>query len=388
VRGGVKRIGRVEEEESAFVSMTDMTVSFLFIVMILLAFFASQLHSSDQVPRPEFDAVTRARDALREQLDSAAKEVAALRRKVDQLNSLLVERDARIEVLGTQNERLQSRIAELEGVSRERDALRAQLDSVANQVAALQRKVDQQNSLLAERDARIEDLTTQNAKLESRVAELEAELKRLKPDNPMETYLAKVAEQRKNILESLQARLKIDFPDLQVIVSAETDALRFKGDGLFKHGEFALLPTKKRIVETIASRLNEILPCYTIGRLSSWKTECNEVGAVIEAVQIEGHTDSTGDDAGNLTLSTNRANETFFAMTKREPNLTEHLNSRGQPVISVAGYGKMRPVADNTTLEGQATNRRIDLRLIMYTPRSVEDIDRIREDLRMGVPRG
>ena len=67
-------------------------------------------------------------------------------------------------------------------------------------------------------------------------------------------------------------------------------------------------------------------------------------------------------------------------MTKREPNLTEHLNSRGQPVISVAGYGKMRPVADNTTLEGQATNRRIDLRLIMYTPRSVEDIDRIREE--------
>jgi len=31
-----------EDEESVFVPMTDMTVSFLFIVMILLAFFAVQ----------------------------------------------------------------------------------------------------------------------------------------------------------------------------------------------------------------------------------------------------------------------------------------------------------------------------------------------------------
>jgi len=288
LRGGVKRLAREEEEESAFVSMTDMTVSFLFIVMILLAFFASQLHSPDQVPRSEFDRV-----------------------------------------------------------SRERDALRAQLDDAEKQVAALQHKVDEQNSFLTERDRRIEALVTQNAQQQSRIAELEAELKRLKPDKPMETYLAKVADQRKSILEKLQSRLKDDFPDLQVIVSAEMDALRFKGDGLFKSNESALLSDKKTIVEKIASHLNEILPCYTVGPLSSWKTECNEAGAVIEAVQIEGHTDAIGSDALNLQLSTDRANQTFFVMSKHEPTLTEYLNSRGQPVISVAGYGKMRPVADN-----------------------------------------
>lgn len=46
-----------EEEESAFVSMTDMTVSFLFIVMILLAFFASQLHNKDTVPKSAYEEV-------------------------------------------------------------------------------------------------------------------------------------------------------------------------------------------------------------------------------------------------------------------------------------------------------------------------------------------
>ena len=55
-------------------------------------------------------------------------------------------------------------------------------------------------------------------------------------------------------------------------------------------------------------------------------------------------------------------------MTAREPGLVAHLNFRGQPVLSVAGYGKMRPVAGNDTPAGRATNRRIDLRIIMYTP--------------------
>ena len=43
MRAQARRAAREEEEESAFVSMTDMTVGFLFIIMILLAFFVSQV---------------------------------------------------------------------------------------------------------------------------------------------------------------------------------------------------------------------------------------------------------------------------------------------------------------------------------------------------------
>lgn len=272
----VPRRRQEEEEESVFVSMTDMTVSFLFIIMVLLAFFASQLRDPRSVPRKEFDTVVQERNALREQL------------------------------------------------------------------------------------------------------------KRLK-ERPIEAYLAAVANQRQQILKDLQAKLKTDFPDLQVVISDEMDALRFKGDGLFKTGSSELNPDKRRIVESIATRLGEVLPCYTLGPRASWSKRCNAAGAVIEAVLIEGHTDSDGQDNSNVTLSTNRANETFFAMTKHEPTLVEHLNDRAQPVLSVAGYGKMRPVADNGTPEGKATNRRIDLRIIMYTPGSVEDIRKVQDDLRKGV---
>lgn len=278
-----------DEEESVFVSMTDMTVSFLFIVMVLLAFFASQLHDPDKVPRSEFNEIVIERNLLRSKVASHA----------------------------------------------------------------------------------------------IRIQELEDQIRKLQ-DRPIEAYLAAVAEQRRKLLETLQVRLKADFPDLQVVISEEMDALRFKGDGLFPSSGWMLTPDKRRIVEGIATRLREMLPCYSLGRLSSWSNGCNSEGAAIEAVQIEGHTDATGSENDNLTLSTSRADETFFAMTKREPNLVEFLNNRAQPILSVAGYGKMRPVADNKTPEGRATNRRIDLRIIMYTPRSLDDIRKIREDLHSG----
>lgn len=56
-----------------------------------------------------------------------------------------------------------------------------------------------------------------------------------------------------------------------------------------------------------------------------------------------------------------------------------------EPVISVAGYGEMRPIAPNETLAGKAENRRIDLRLIMYTPRDSEQVERIQQDIKNGL---
>jgi flagellar motor protein MotB len=107
---------------------------------------------------------------------------------------------------------------------------------------------------------------------------------------------------------------------------------------------------------------------------------------VIEAVQIEGHTDSSGDAISNLRLSTDRANSTFIAMTEQQQGLIDHLNFRGQPVLSVAGYGEMRPVKPNDSPANLATNRRIDLRIIMYTPSRADELEKIRARLTDGLP--
>lgn len=328
MRTQARRRGIEEEEESSFVSMTDMTVSFLFIVMILLAFFASQLHDKNAVPKADFDRVVSERDNY--QTDNEK-----LRKQIDEFNAALAKKSADLKA---------------------RDETIAQMKQVAND-------------------------------LNKEIARLKAELEKLRHD-PLAAYLNDVAAQRSKMLTQLQQQLKIKFPDLQVIVSEEMDALRFKGDGLFPFNSSVIVDGKRQIVEELANRLESILPCYTLGPNSHWNSECNPVGAVIEAVQIEGHTDSDGPDNVNLNLSTDRANATFFAMTERQPSLTENLNTLGQPVLSVAGYGKMRPVADNNTPEGRATNRRIDLRIIMYTPRSLEDIERVKADLKSGIHGG
>jgi chemotaxis protein MotB len=58
-------------------------------------------------------------------------------------------------------------------------------------------------------------------------------------------------------------------------------------------------------------------------------------------------------------------------------SILQHLNLRGQPVMSVAGYGEMRPIASNETTEGKASNRRIDLRIIMYAPSTIEEVEEV-----------
>jgi len=67
-----------------------------------------------------------------------------------------------------------------------------------------------------------------------------------------------------------------------------------------------------------------------------------------------GHTDSTGSMQVNQTLSVNRANA-----------VTNYLSARGVPAASLSseGRGPNNPVADNSTAEGRALNRRVELYL-------------------------
>ena len=67
---------------------------------------------------------------------------------------------------------------------------------------------------------------------------------------------------------------------------------------------------------------------------------------------IEGHTDSKGSDAYNMTLSDRRAKSVF-----------DYLTSRGvDPArLSSIGKGESAPIADNATEEGRQENRRVML---------------------------
>ncbi len=71
--------------------------------------------------------------------------------------------------------------------------------------------------------------------------------------------------------------------------------------------------------------------------------------------EISGHTDSQGSEGTNATLSQGRADAVLGALLNRRV-LTAKMVSKG--------YGETLPIADNSTEEGRAQNRRIEFKLI------------------------
>lgn len=363
MRAQAKQVRHEEEEESAFVSMTDMTVGFLFIMMILLAFFASQAGEKETVPRSRFDEMVAQRDDWRDKAEDRAAKIIELEGQLERAQAEITD--------------LRDQLARM---TMERDELKDKVKDLTSQNTALIQRV-------AELEAEVKDLAAQIAAKDNEIAKLKEQLAKLKQVDPLEAYLAQVSQARRAVLIRLRDAILLDFPDLKVELSEESDALRFQGEGLFVQGSANLTREKAAIVSRLAERLDEILPCFTLGQVLRFDESCNPAFAMVEAVQIEGHTDSSGSDLTNRNLSTARANETFFTMTRAAERLRQHLNLKKQPVLSVAAYGPDRPVATNDTVEGRATNRRIDLRFIMVTPRDTDGIELIRNAFqRLGDP--
>ncbi|WP_114952776.1 OmpA family protein [Sphingosinicella terrae] len=72
-------------------------------------------------------------------------------------------------------------------------------------------------------------------------------------------------------------------------------------------------------------------------------------------IDVYGHTDSTGSDAYNQTLSENRAE-----------SVAAYLGTRGVQRVRIAtrGFGESQPIADNSTEQGRSANRRVEIRIV------------------------
>ena len=80
-------------------------------------------------------------------------------------------------------------------------------------------------------------------------------------------------------------------------------------------------------------------------------------------IDVYGHTDSTGSEAYNQTLSENRAR-----------TVAGYLQSRGVPAARIRsqGFGETMPVADNTTEAGRMKNRRVEIKIVPVTQEDVQ----------------
>jgi chemotaxis protein MotB len=104
--------------------------------------------------------------------------------------------------------------------------------------------------------------------------------------------------------------------------------------GFFAPGEAALREDALSLVDTLADALRDS----------------------DAPLRIEGHTDSTP-------ISSSRYPSNWELSTARAASVLAHLTARNiaSARLSVAGYADERPIADNSTPEGRALNRRVDI---------------------------
>jgi OOP family OmpA-OmpF porin len=74
----------------------------------------------------------------------------------------------------------------------------------------------------------------------------------------------------------------------------------------------------------------------------------------VTQLRIEGHTDNVGDDDSNLELSGQRA------LTVKNWLVNKGIEDKR---LLAVGFGETKPVADNTTAEGKAQNRRTEFHI-------------------------
>lgn len=125
-------------------------------------------------------------------------------------------------------------------------------------------------------------------------------------------------------------------------------------DALPKEGGISVDDDKRGIV----LRLGEVLFDFDSYRLKGQAVKSLDEAAKIirekysdREIIVEGHTDNIGSSDYNQHLSESRANS--VAKYLKEKGLGDKLSYRG--------YGKDKPLADNSTPEGRAKNRRVEI---------------------------
>jgi len=215
---------------------------------------------------------------------------------------------------------------------------------------------------------------------------LEAELKKLRRPNPLETYITAGNTVRDDLVKKVIQQLKANSVDAK---SVQRGVVTISGKGLFASGQSDLqsVPGAVEKVNAIASVLANQTRCFTTNNNETGVGKpCNPDAVFIEALFIEGHTDDIPVKAvladgskSNLELSSRRATKTYQQAVAFRPDLVSFRNPANQQALSVAAYGEQRPIASNLTTQGREDNRRIDIRFVMHVPKSQDDLKELQQ---------
>jgi outer membrane protein OmpA-like peptidoglycan-associated protein len=186
-------------------------------------------------------------------------------------------------------------------------------------------ELDQRNKAAAE----------QNYKVQSDALRKRAEATAATSQQQLDSTRQNLASTKGQLAEA-ESRAAAAMASLEQVARVKEESrgtvITLDGSVLFVSGKSELLPIAQKKLDDVAKALNDV----------------DESQKVV----IEGHTDSNGDDAFNMTLSQQRAD-----------SVRTYLVSRGvkSERITASGKGETQPLATNATPEGRANNRRVEI---------------------------
>jgi outer membrane protein OmpA-like peptidoglycan-associated protein len=218
---------------------------------------------------------------------------------------------------------------------------------------------------LANAHARTELASQEKARADRERARIENEQQRTK----QKLTEAELAEIRRKLTESEDQRrseadklaryneqLQNTSAQLQAERQARLDAEKKAEEAVANLAKIAAVKQETRgLVITLSGGVLFASTHATL--LSNARPKLDEIALALQKAEadkfvVEGHTDARGSESTNQDLSYRRAQ-----------TVRDYLVDRGVPSekIRAVGYGRSRPVADNSTSEGRANNRRVEI---------------------------
>ncbi len=202
-------------------------------------------------------------------------------------------------------------------------ALKAEIAKVRGEAASLQQELD--------------DITARKVAMEEEVNRLKNALQTLTGERDA---LAKAEELAKKRLETFRAMLA-----------------KFKA--MVQSGKIKIKISNNKMIVEMASAI--LFPSGKARLSDEGEEALTEVAGILATIgdrdfQVAGHTD-------NIPIKKRRFKSNWALSSARAVAVVRHLIDSGMNAknLSAAGYGETQPVADNSTGEGRAQNRRIEI---------------------------
>lgn len=276
----------------------------------------------------EFEAKVSESAGLRKEIESARARITLLRRTIDDLQKQNTDRRLEGEEL-TQSltmarrhgQQLETKLADL----------RARIFSQDLENKITEKKTSELKSSFEETGKKIRALEEANVSLKKKIARFEDKLR--------------LQEQ---IKKDLAAQLSAEIKSGAIVVSRAGDRviIGLESSTLFSSGRAAIRRAGKKHLR----KISRILLRYTN-----------------REIQVQGHTDN--DPISERLIERWESNwELSTARATRVLRFLVEVGNVDPKIISAAGLGEFRPIADNSTKAGKKKNRRIDI--VLFPPSS------------------